>query len=190
MENSRHERAIIVAASYVIGFTSAFIAFGANQTDTTTKNLNIISNHDSNYQTAAVVTAPTRSYEASVRIESDGLVVVTDDKERLLSARKSSPHLASVITSAAQPGLAVKVIEAELSRDSEYVYFCEQLTDDAENCSAYIYSIDEDVLHPVVVAGEDYEPNISSHTSAWSPNGYLNIGGYMSASIETPWILQ
>lgn len=189
MENSRHERAVIVAASYVIGFTSAFIAFGLNQANNA--NYDLVVNPVENQESVTVAPTPVRSYQASVRIESDGLVVVTENGERLLSARKNSPALAaSVIASVPQPGFAEKIIEAELSRDSEYVYFCEQLVATDENCSSYVYNIDEDVIYPVIVDGEPYVPTISSHSSAWSPSGYLNIGGYMSASIETPWILQ
>jgi len=184
MENSRHERALVVVASYVIGFASAYIAFGVSQSQQIVYMPVVSEQHQ--VAKKSVIASPT----ASLRVEDDGLVLATQDKERLLTARKSSPLVASLIQAGPTPGFAEKLTEAELSRDSEYVYFCEQLTPEAESCDAYVYSVNDDVLYPVQINGEVYTPNNASHVSAWSPAGYLTIGEYQSASTETPWILQ
>ncbi len=190
MENSRHERAFVVMASYVIGFTSAFIAFGINHFTPT----DVIVMSDTITQIAtqqpAMQPRQGQSYSASIRVEPAGLVVVSEAGKRLLSARKDSPYLASVISAEPQPGLAVKIIEAELSRDSRFVYFCEQLTPDSQSCTAYVYSIADDVLHPLQVRDAGYEPQIVTHTSAWSQDGNLMVDGFISSSAETPWELQ
>ena len=186
MENTRHERAIVVVASYVIGFTSAFIAYGIAATPSTP------------LPTAAEHTAPAvamqprqgESYSASVQIRPEGLVVVTNEGERMLSARRSSPFLANVISSKPEPGISEQIVEAELSRDSKFVYFCEQLTKSAQDCNAYVYSVDQDILHPLQVRGEQYSPQIVTHTSAWSAESNLMVDGFNSVSPETPWLLE
>lgn len=189
MENSRHERAFVVLASYVIGFTSAFIAFGINHV----KQTEIIVIDDTPPSVAAVAPMQPRmgqSYSASIRVEPAGLVVVSESGKRLLSARKDSLYLANAISSEPQPGLAVRVVEAELSRDSRFVYFCEQLAVDAQSCGAYVYSVADDVLRPLKVRGSGYAPSIVTHTSAWSQDGNLMVDGFISGSPETPWELQ
>ena len=185
MENSRHDRVIVIVSSYIIGFTSAFIAFGL--TNTSNNNLKLTtSDFKVAHEVANVVESEKKT--ASLHIEADGLVVVTPEGERLLSARKTPELAASVIAS--KPGYAVKLTEAELSRDSKYVYFCEQLSSDTETCDPYVYSLSEDVLHPVKVGGEDYKPVNETHHSAWSPAGFLTLDGHISTSIAEPWVLQ
>jgi len=190
MENSRHERAYVVMTSYVIGFTSAFIAFGINHVVQTDFVVIEDLTQTAAVQQPAMQPRMGQSYSASIRIEPAGLVVVSEAGKRLLSARKDSPYLASVISSEAQPGLAVKIVEAELSRDSRFVYFCEQLQAEAQSCVAYVYNIASDVLHPLKVRGAVYEPQIVTHTSAWSQDGNLMVDGFISSSPLTPWELQ
>ncbi len=190
MENSRHERAMVVMTSYVIGFTSAFIAFGINHVTQTDMIVVDTSSVTGSSEVVSMQPRKGESYSASIRIEPAGLVVVSEAGKRLLSARKNSPYVASAISADPQPGFAVKIIEAELSRDSRFVYFCEQLEDEAQSCVAYVYSIADDVLHPLKVRGSEYGPQILTHTSAWSQDGNLMVDGFLSTSPETPWELQ
>ena len=185
MENTRHERALVVAASYIIGFTSAFIAFGVSNIPQTPELLvNSVSSQ------AQVVTASAKKSEAtSLRFEDAGLVVVTEDLERLLSARRSSSLMANVISSGAQSGFAVSIVEAEISRDGQFVYYCEQQSTDSDSCVAYVYSVVDDIIHPVQVDGSHYNPKSEGHMSTWTPAGYLNLEAYRSVSANTPWVL-
>lgn len=183
MENSRHERAIIVAASYVIGFTSAYIAFGVAATDYQHK----ITLPPTQPQTETTVAEEERTV---LRLEETGLVAVTEDLERLLSAHRSSPLAANVVGATPEPGMAHSLVEAELSRDGAYVYFCEALTADAQTCDPYVYDVAADTLHPVRVNGTDYYPQIDEHRSSWTPSGYLTVNQFRSISPGMPWLLK
>ncbi len=185
MKNTRHERITLVVAAYIIGFTTAFIAFGVNQIGGG-ESTNVISYNSVN--TAEKVTTRPDSV-ASIRVEKDGLVVVAEGLQRLLSARKSA-FSASVISSSPAPGFAERLVEAELSRNNKFVYFCEQLDMESETCDPYVYSLENDTVYSVTLNGEKYFPAIGGHSSAWSPVGYLSINEYTSASPDTPWILK
>lgn len=184
MENSRHERALVVAASYVIGFASAFIAFGVTQSHTVVP----IVTHYAPQSQRAIETEPVK--ETTLRMEEAGLVLVSEDLERLLSARKSSPLVASAITAANEPGFAESLVEAELSRDGKFAYFCEVLNEEDATCDAYVYDVALDSLYPVQVRGEVYQPQITSHRSSWTPAGYLTVDQFRSVSTDKPWLLQ
>lgn len=181
MNNSRHERAIVVLASYVIGFTTAYIAFGVGQPYAKAPSVSYV-NNVAQYE---IREAP----EASIFIDELGLGVITEDRVRLLSARRDA-MAANVISATPQPGVAVALTEAELSRDGKFVYFCEQLTEESDQCDPYVYSLEADVLYPVEVYGERYYPNNATHVSAWSPAGYLTVDDYISATIAEPWKLR
>lgn len=184
MENTRHDRAIIIAASYVIGFVSAYIGFGLEQTPQAPVVQPV--------QVATEVFVEPVNPVTSLAVEPEGLVLVTANGNRLLSARRSENLAANVIDS--EPGFAVKLSEAELSRDGMFVYFCEELTADAVTCSPFVYSVAEDVLHPVSVSGADYRPDAGTHASAWTEDGYLTVedkanGALVSVTTQMPWKL-
>lgn len=128
---------------------------------------------------------------ATILVEEDGLVVATEEGERLLSVYSGSPLAASVVST--DLGLSVPadhLIEAELSRDSTYVYFCEQQRKEIDICNPFVYSVLDGVTYPVTLNGSKYEPAASRHFSAWSAQGILSVNGYESVSGETPWQLQ
>ena len=182
MENSRHERAMTVVASYVIGFTSAYIAFGATQTPLATP---IIT------ETPPAVATKAEVKHATLRVEEAGLVVVTEDRERLLSARKSSALAANALGAVTnQPGFAERLVEAELSRDGSFVYFCEVLDYSSDTCDAYVYDVALDTVYPVQLGAEVYRPSADLHRSIWTEAGYLVVDQYRSISTEKPWLLQ
>ena len=159
MEGTRHERVALVVAAYVIGFITAFIAFGiGGQKDVEMKN------KQAGIHNAAAQTIVSEQNPVSVGIGEDGLFVITDTGERMLSASQQSLN-ASLISSAGVPGMYYSIIDAEASHNGVHVYFCEQLTADSETCDPYVYSLQTDLIYPVKIDGEKYRAPITTHKS-------------------------
>ena len=112
MFDTRHEKIIITIAAYIIGFTTAFIAYGVT-TNTVTKYYGIpaIARH---------VPPKVQSEVPAVIFGGDGLHVYASGTDRILSV--SSLYLgASVVASTGTSGIHYAIIDAELSRDANSV---------------------------------------------------------------------
>lgn len=185
MENSRHDRAIIMVSTYIIGFVSAYIAFGVEQLE---QYIEVPAPVAQTISAPVTERVEVTAKPSSLVIDHRGLVLVTDEEEILLATRKSYAQTANVIAGTREA--THKLIEAELSRDGMYAYFCEQVDESDEVCSAYVYSVKKDIMYPLQIDREIYTPNIDEHFSAWSAGGYLMVDGYSSVSSNTPWLLQ
>lgn len=188
MEGTRHEKTIIIITSYVIGFTTAFIAFGINK----------ISNPEminDNVIEPARLTSMQQHEEASntdgitnVGFGKDGLFAITPTYERLLSADKNS--FSATVANSIQntPGFYYAIVDAEVSRNGKFVYFCEQNDETAKYCLPYVYSLSDDSLHVVKRGGGTYKSPVDGHTSSWSEDNSLVLNGMVSEDNQTPWI--
>lgn len=183
MFDTRHEKIIITIAAYIIGFTTAFIAYGLSQKPTT-----VSYNNSQIVSVASSKKAPQESIAPTVVLENDGLRVYTDKFERLLSFAQSQ-FSANVILSTGTSGVHYAIIDAEPSRDNNYVYFCEQLTSTSDTCTPFIYDVDKDFLKRVTLDGAAYYPEIGEYVSSWTKDNFLMVGGYHSNNYETPWEL-
>jgi hypothetical protein len=183
MEGTRHEKALIIVSAYVIGFITAFIAFGISKTATQNEEYVSFDLKTSQAEESAQV------HDAiSVNVGSDGLYLVTGERERLLSANRNALS-ASVQLAAAEPGFFYQIVDAEASRDGSYVYYCEQLTEEAANCDPYVYVIADDTLYRVKSDGQLLYPISSSHESMWSGESTLIVNGFVALDAERPWEL-
>lgn len=181
MEGTRHEKIALIVVAYVIGFTSAFIAFGIN--DYTAEKKGIDTN---NAQAFINQSANVRHTSLSVGLGEEGLFAITEDKERILSADK---HSSDTTVSERTSGFFHAMIDAEVSRDGEYVYFCEQLMAEDFSCDPYVYSLDQDTLFPVTFEGEHIKPLILSHDSTWTEDNALVLNSAASLDSSEPWKL-
>ncbi len=185
IEGHRHEKVVIVVTSYVIGFTTAFIAFGMNQLYmaenvlTTPITQTVVKTNIADTSTDKIL---------SVTTDSEGLSAVTSKKSIILSAKKSTLD-SSVIGSTELPGYHVAIIDAEVSRDGSFVYFCEQLSTESDTCVAYVYELSSDILHKVSIDGTVYTPAVTEHTSSWSDANVLSVDGAFSVIASQPWFL-
>jgi hypothetical protein len=187
MEGTRHEKIVLVLVSYVIGFITAFIAFGMKGEATAV----VVSTNNTSTE---LVQNATPQNEQDLRITdvgfgSDGLFVMTDMYERIVSADKNALSANVISTSEDIPGFYYSIIDAEASRDGKFAYFCEQRVADAESCYPYVYSIDDDTVHAVSVDGQVYTSPIASHESSWSEDGSLILNSLASSDSQYPWIL-
>lgn len=190
LEGNRHEKVAIIITSYVIGFTTAFIAFGLNQLILSNQIINeplaVVQPKQMNDTDAQVV--DNRGKILSVSIGDDGLYAVTEAQSIFLSANKNALG-STVIGSADTPGFHFAVLNAEVSPDGNYVYFCEQLSQSNTTCDPYVYALSDGALHVVKVNGVKLTPEILTHNSSWSGSNTLTVNGNVSTDQQKPWVL-
>lgn len=186
MEGTRHEKVALIIASYLIGFTTAFIAFGVNKLANT--EVIVQDNPAQTLNTATVNTPELENSITSVGFGEDGLFAVTAGYERLLSADKKT--LSANVSDSVKntPGFYYNIVDAEASRNGQFVYFCEQVSEDSESCNPYVYSLADDSLYAVKVDGEAYASTIADHKSAWLENNSLKLNDMVSVDGTTPWV--
>lgn len=126
----RHERAIIVTLAYVIGFTSAFIAYGVQPvTDLQPTNKDV-------QNAAGIVTAvPERLItQDDVVLDSRGLFVIRDGEEYPVSAQLRADVEAG-------PGYHVSIDSISLVNNGRFLYYCAQETFEEIGCTSYVYDV-------------------------------------------------
>ncbi len=194
MEGTRHEKAAIVAASYIIGFTSAFIFFGNFQENKSEEIF--ISSADVN--PAAVIAAEAQVIEPVSVAKAvatnevayrDGLLEMTlSDGAHLLSFNPETSDIAVDVTEMKQ-GFHYGDIKYRVSESSDQVFFCEQHSKDVDSCLGFIYDANSDRIYQITKDGVPV--NISPKTASeviWTAVG-LKVGTHYSETVSKPWIL-
>ena len=152
MEGTRNERVAIVLTAYVIGFITAYIAFGVMQLESSVKFAQVPA------QNTALVIA-SQNTDMSVELTESGLFLLQGNERTLISAASDS-GLAE--------GTHVDISNYSLSDDESQVYFCELPTLDSESCRPYIYSINDAVVYPVTVGNERVAYDALNHKVSWN----------------------
>jgi len=170
-----HSKAIIVGLAYLIGFTTAYIAFGINESKVhSVVKSNYESRHSVVNQAAAFGAAKTFANE-------EGLFIRNGEEERIISATSDGEEL--------EFGFHKEIVTTSMSMDQSMVHYCATM-DDSEECYNFVYVVSEDVVYPVrdsngvVVTSMD-----EAQTSAWLPGNLLSINGEVSLSTTNPWLM-
>ncbi len=170
MEGTRHERVLTVLSAYLIGFTTAFIAFGVTQIEDSVNFVYV----PVPTQTAAVVDAVEEPAPAPVAsdlvayLTEDGLVYAKDGAETLVSAYAEDADM---------DGVHHSIFEFGLSPDENFLYFCEVPTSEAEACKPFVYSAAADAVYPVTEAGDRIALPLSATELSWGTDGLAAISG-------------
>ncbi len=167
MEGTRNERVVILVLSYIIGFVTAYIAFGLTPL---TDSWSIASIPTTN--TAAVMNSAPKKVDTRplVATTKQGLVLIKNNQEIYLSS-----HVEAGDDTFLDEGYHVKLADYELSPDGEFVYFCEVPAVDADSCRPYLYSIAEDITYPVKIDGERVAFSADGGDVYWGSNGILVV---------------
>lgn len=190
MEGTRHEKVFLILIAYVIGFTTAFIAFGINVFPASVsvhKNIdpmlqasvNVLE-QDSESQNEATIT--------EIGYDDEGLYAIYQGEKIILTAKKDVLG-ASAIATEEIPGFYHYVLEAVLSPNGQFVYFCEQLSEEAVTCDPYVFALSDGILHKVTVDGEVYRSSNQDHTISWLDDNRLVLNNMVSNAAITPWSL-
>ncbi len=176
MEGTQYERAVTVLASYIIGFVTAFIAFGVTQLDTevkfvaapkATQSAAVVTATNAAPAAAVVPTAPAAAAEAVVMETEVGLVYVANGVETLLSLFDAA---------GGTDGIHAAITQYELSPDGQFVYFCEQGSLESAACTPFLYDVTSEVVYPLTQGGARIALDAEVAQLNWSANGLLSVG--------------
>lgn len=187
MIGTRHEKAVIVLTSYVIGFTTAFIAFGL--TNMHYKGDMYKNYGDGNMQHKNVDYKKEHKNISAIGTDEDGLFVTVGGYNRIISGKKASLE-ASVIKSMTGPGYAYEHHKAVVSNDGWFAFYCEQAKEEVKECLPFVYSLFDDTVHTVTLDGTQRTLDTETFTVAWSDENYLLINDFISKNTEKPWYFE
>ncbi len=193
MEGTRHERAALVGVAYFLGFLTTFIWLGYNSVATSTApTISAVS------QPAAALSAVTEttSEAGSQDQVAPGVVTYTNgvlEVSALGGSRTLSFNVegseGEVATEFAKQGTHVGTLAYVASPTAEYVFFCEQKSQDANTCSPFVYDVLSDTIYRVTKDGDRVDLLTGAAKAVtWSENSLI-VGEETSASTAKPWAL-
>jgi hypothetical protein len=185
MIGTRHEKAVIVLTSYVIGFTTAFIAFGLTTMHYSDKQMSKRAPH---MQSAKKVDyKEVHNNISAIGTDESGLYVTIGGYNRIISGNKNALE-ASVIASITGPGYAVKHHMPQVTEDGWFAFYCEQAEEGATDCAPFVYSLFDDTIHKVTLDGVHESLTIDDVNVSWAENNQLIINSFTSSDPKMPWI--
>ncbi len=185
MEGSRHEKAVLTAVSYVLGFTAAYILFGNfTSTSTSTPAFPIADTPN----VASVISATEAAVPAATKtvVANGEFSVQIGSEVKLLSVNVEETNISS---DGLTQGFHYGDISSVVSGDGKFVFFCEKHASDAETCLGYVYDTEEDVIYPVSKSGTQVQISHKSAEEAIFTAVGLKIGSNYSANPAAPWVL-
>ena len=194
MQGTRHEKAAIVATSYIIGFITAFILYNNVQNTA----VDTISYSSVPNRAAAVASVEPTKEEIvdEVKAETvngatykDGLLEMTlSDGVHLLSFNPEVSDI-DVDVSEMKQGFHFGNINYRVSESGTQVFFCEQHDIKEDSCLGFVYDSNSDKIYQIIKDGVPVTISLKSASEAiWTAVG-LKIGSHFSESTEKPWVL-
>lgn len=197
MEGTKHEKAVLVILSYVVGFTAGFIVFGITQS-TNLQSQVVYPAVTMVDETATAGTLEPVEMTGEETIEAPDMTNEVSYKDGRLMANVNgasvllSAQLATVDPETAKTFATQGVHEAlpnyMASEDGNYIYYCEQ-HDTKDSCINFIYDVTNQIIHYVTIDGVKLTTTAAVAKSAtWSSAG-LTIEGATSIAPDMPWKL-
>ncbi len=188
MEGTRHERAAIVIASYIIGFVTAFM-FVAHTTDLMSDPFTSVpSSNPASVAAPVPVEVAEAVTEGELTYKDGQLVYTASDGEHLLSFNPETADL-TVDTDELTQGYHYGTLNYTASKNNQFVFFCEQQTVSGEMCLPYVYDTNADRIFPITNEGETLPISIDLASNAlWTAVG-LKIGSHYSVNTSAPWAM-
>ena len=145
MEGTRNEKALLVLCSYVIGFVTAYIAYGI--TYTTFSEVAVTEGDTYTASVSAAADTTPAANGVSYVLDDAGLTVNVNGEERLLSVNAATLTPEEIATLGA-PGVYETMNQVSVSSDGSEVFYCEQFPGESV-CTPYVYSVANDSIRPV-----------------------------------------
>ncbi len=158
----KNEQIILVVLAYVIGFTTAFIAFSL---DNKKEHINFVEAVD-----VKRVANVAQASSVSILNNEEGLFVSKDGEERILSGK--------VLGVSTEDGFHTGIASTNISPDGLYVHYCAEMDEGDNSCVNFIYSVAEDKVFKLSF---DQDLSVSSDTNQnvfWLSSNTLSISGH------------
>ena len=191
LEGSRHEKVLITITAYVIGFTTAFIAFGQNQhyhktkyyLPVTTATHETLETSSQTGQLDTTLHQPsTNVIESHEFVTEVGLYYRSQGDERIVSVNRSYLDNAPM-----QNGYHVAVHGVSLSPNEQFMYFCEQVTEAVDECEPFVYAAETDMIYLVNLPDGTSSISLSAHDAYWQTDNTLVVADFTSTDPTQPW---
>lgn len=174
----KHEQIVIVCLAYIIGFTTAYIAFALSDTDRA-----IDAEPPVAPASHSAPKADARTH-AEAAMTAEGLVLLKDGQERVLAARVPAGTETDI------DGFHYDDVAILVSPNGQYVHYCAVVKEDG-TCTHLLYSVAEDKVYQVYNGAGALVSDIAlAGTSKWRPDGSLEVASAVSADPATPWIMR
>lgn len=173
----RHEQAILVTLAYIIGFTTAFIAFALNSNYEKTTDVVAVKNNIN----LADSTQKVSTQSIKTLNNEEGLFMVKDGRTRILSG---------LVDKDVVDGYHLSVISASVSPDESYIHYCVNVGSEASSCSHFVYSIEADTIYKLKMDGNQVSTNGDQNLAVQWVNGNNLQFDTRIAGEDTNWILR
>lgn len=183
----QHERAALMALTFCIGFTTAFIAYGlpstvaplvvvpANQT------ASVIMSDQPAMMVANKDTTATPT-NVGIRLDAEGLWLQSGSEAQLISPSvEAAPEL---------PEAHVDIHQAVVRADGTYVFFCAETPQAVGVCEPRVFDVADFTIYRVESQGQTGSLPVEDLSVTWLANGALAINGFQSVSLATPWVVE
>lgn len=197
MEGSRHERAGITIAAYVIGVTTAFIFFSSTKDaiipQLVVPTANVASVIEANTPTSEGGVVPLAlteetTPEAVLSYTEGRLEMTLPDGVHLLSFNPEISGLNADVEVMGQ-GYHYGELSYTVTADNTFVFFCESKAEAASTCLGYVYDVNADRIHQVTKNGAALEVATSDAPNAIFTALGLKIGSNYSVNQGMPWVM-
>lgn len=170
MEGNRHERVALLITAYIIGFITAFIAYGLSSTTDleVVKVVNVPQTFEAK-QSANVHNATGSNMQ--VYKDEQGLHVTSLSNDKILLSAAVDMSVDSELIGV--DGIHYDIPFSSISPSKTKIYFCEQPTADSETCKPFLYDVEEDIVYPVLDNAERIEFVIAEHSAKWNIDNQL-----------------
>ena len=176
----KNEKVALVFFAYVIGFTTAFIAFAINDNENSKGDAIAVRKYSEIVEHTDKVQQNNSGVEVVERPE--GLFVLNNNQERILSA--------AALEGMSGEGFHTEIFTSSVSPDGQYVHFCASLVGESGVCTNFVYSIMDDLIYRVRIDGEPLKnTSIDASTVSWVSNDALNFSEG-SASASSNWTIR
>lgn len=174
----KNEKVALVFFAYIIGFTTAFIAFALS---------------DKGYSVDATLAAKSypeegtninkvQNHNIEVVNKPEGLFMLNGSEERVLSATASD--------GVSGEGFHTEIFSSSVSPDGQYIHFCASLVGEPGICTNFVYGVADDLIYRIRVGEESLKTDKEeSGITSWISGDTLKFS-VGSASAASNWSIR
>lgn len=188
MTGTRHERVALVILAYVVGFTSAFIAFGVSNLNEAKVVYQSVAEFEVDEEYVAENTIGSVMGASAVMAQYEGgMLTATIGEERYVLSIDEDIIPAEERLAFVEQGLHVVPPPYVVSPTGKFIYFCEQSSEGAGECQAFVFDVENNVINFVTESGEKLVVSGGAAAAATWQGDILHLDGRTSLEATAPW---